>query len=204
MRAVKVLSMIVCGCALLAIAASEAGEAQTAAARRDRDAVLALSATVDLGKDLGQNFGSLFEVKDAAGRVIAGAGFVAAFNTRFRMDRHTLQFFVRPADGEDRFTLKRLPRPDDDCGLYMFDFDGKLYAINDSTGRFFREWDPSAPGWRRASGPVDGLTSSSDGVMRLGRGMLRFVGGRVEYDGKTSVRSTPAGATSSPSPLSGR
>ena len=106
--------MVLSVCSLLALAVSQAGKAQTVAARRDPDALLALSATVDLGKDLGQNFGSLFEVRDAQGRVVAGAGFMAAYNTRFRMDRHTLQFFVRPPEGEGRFTLKRLPRPDDD------------------------------------------------------------------------------------------
>src|SRR5690606_29007431 len=36
---------------------------------------------IELGEDRGQNFGTLFEVTDAEGRAIAGAGFPGAYNT---------------------------------------------------------------------------------------------------------------------------
>jgi hypothetical protein len=153
--------------------------------------LLEVTTTVDLGRDLGQNFGSLFEVKNEAGRVVAGAGFMAAYNTRFRMDRHTVQFFVRPEAGDAAFTLTRLPRPDDHCGLYMFDFDGKLFAINDSLGRCFNEWDPAAKAWHPARGPAAAGTSSNDEVTRLGRGVLTTASGRVDYDGRL-VLAAPA------------
>src|SRR5687767_12271817 len=135
------------------------GERKTEVGRRERP-LFAASVTFDPGRDTGQNFGSLFEVKDAQGRVVAGAGFMAVYNTRFRMDRHVVQFFARPAGEGQPARMRRLPRPDDDCGLYMFDFDGKLFAINEVTGRFFHEWDPTASQWRRASGLAEPLVSS--------------------------------------------
>ena len=73
--------------------------------------------TVDLGRDGGQPFGSLFEARDAKGRLVAGAGFEEVYNTRFRSNRHTVQFFVRPAKGGDRFRIERLPHPDMDLSL---------------------------------------------------------------------------------------
>lgn len=175
-------------------AACAAGLAATAPAGAGRqEPLVAVSVTFDPGRDLGQNFGSLFEATDARGRVVLGAGFPGAYNTRFRADRHTVQFFVRPPVGEQTVRMRRLPRPDDDCGLYPFDFDGKLYAINESTGRFFHEWDPAASGWRRATGPVAPLGSTNDGLVRVGPGIMRWVGGRVEYDGRLVLAPPPEG-----------
>ena len=57
---------------------------------------LSISATVDFGQDVGQNLGSLFQARDAAGKVVAGAGYLGAFNTDARSDRHALQVFVKP------------------------------------------------------------------------------------------------------------
>ncbi|GIS58962.1 MAG: hypothetical protein CM1200mP2_11870 [Planctomycetaceae bacterium] len=37
--------------------------------------------TVDRGRDRGQPFGSLFEARDAKGRLVAGAGFEEVYNT---------------------------------------------------------------------------------------------------------------------------
>lgn len=155
--------------------------------------LLTITATIDLGKDRGQNIGSLFEVKDEAGRVIAGAGFPSVYNTRFRMDRHAIQFFASPPERSSEFRLQRIPRPDDHCGLYMFDFGGRLYAINEAAGGPFQAWEPSAGSWIPAAGPVEGLQSSNDGVVRVGAGTLRFSNGSVMYDGRTILRAPDAG-----------
>ena len=90
--------------------------------------------TVDLGPDLGQPFGSLFEARDAKGRLVAGAGFEEVYNTRFRSNRHTVQFFVRPTKGGDRFRIERLPHPDMDCGIYLFELDGRVHAWTNARG----------------------------------------------------------------------
>ena len=92
------------------------------------DETVTFQMTLDLGKDRGQSFGSIFEARNASGRVVAGAGFEDVYNTRLRSDRHTLQFFVRPASDDDRFTVSRLPHPDLDCGIYLFDLDEETYA----------------------------------------------------------------------------
>jgi len=166
--------------------------AQTPSALRG-DSTLTVTATVDLGADYGQNFGSLFEIKDSTGRVIAGAGFPAVYNTRFRMDRQTLQFFARPPDQGDDFTLKTIPRPDDNCGLYMFDFAGRLYAINESAGGPYREWDADTASWRSATGIVAGLSSHNDGVVRVGSSVLRYADGSVTFNGRTILPAAAVG-----------
>ncbi|MFP6672236.1 MAG: hypothetical protein VB857_12545, partial [Pirellulaceae bacterium] len=72
----------------------------------DEPARIRLSMTFAPGEDLGQNLGSLFEVRDSGGRVVAGAGFMEAYNTRFRSSRHTVQFFLRPQKDADSFSVK--------------------------------------------------------------------------------------------------
>lgn len=179
---------------LIVLAAIEAGSvfAQTPTSKSDPP-ILSVNVTVDLGEDRGQNFGSLFELKDAEGRVVGGAGFPAVYNTRFRMDRQTVQFFVRPPARKPEIRLERLPRPDDNCGLYMFDYAGRLYAINDAVGDHYSEWDPDTSSWSPATGAVEGLGSGYDGVVRLGSGVLRFAGGAVTYDGRTILPAASEG-----------
>lgn len=75
---------------------------------------------VDRGTDLGQNFGSLFEAASEDGSVVVGAGFQNVYNTRNRADRHALQFFVRPVDGQREFVVQALPRPNNLCGTYLY------------------------------------------------------------------------------------
>ncbi len=139
---------------------------------------------VDLGEDLGQQFGSLFEIRDADGRVIAGAGFMEVYNTRFRSDRHTLQFFVRPEKDADSFKIERMPHPDLDCGIYLLDIDQKLQAWSSVRGNSVRAWDAAAKKWNDAPIPKSGRVRSGDGMMRLGSGTLTFTGNQVAYNGR--------------------
>ena len=85
--------------------------------------LLQIETVIDLGEDRGQNFGSLFEARDNKGRVVLGAGFVGVYNTMFRGDRQTVQFFIRPADDRVQFTSKTLPRSTRDGGTYLFGLD---------------------------------------------------------------------------------
>jgi len=66
-----------------------------------------IKVTVDRGEDIGQAFGSLFEAKSEDGRLLIGAGFQNAYNTRYRADRHELQFFVRPVDGKRDYQVTK-------------------------------------------------------------------------------------------------
>ncbi|MCA9077484.1 MAG: hypothetical protein KDA93_20835 [Planctomycetaceae bacterium] len=151
----------------------------------DEPKTIRFSVEVDLGQDVGQSFGALFEVRDAQGRVVAGAGFQDVYNTRFRTDRHVLQFFVRPDEGDETFTIERLPHPDLDCGIYLFDLDGNVYAWTSVGENSVRRWDAESEAW------VDELPSgvselrSGDGVMRVGKGLLAFSNDTATYDGRT-------------------
>lgn len=80
---------------------------------------LHVSLRLDRGEDRGQNFGSLFEIRDGAGRAVAGAGFMGAYNSTVHGERNSLQFFVAP-DDDDAVSLERLPRMNDrDSGLVL-------------------------------------------------------------------------------------
>ena len=149
-----------------------------------REVFAEFTAVVDLGKDHGQSFGSIFEARDAQGRVFAGAGFMDVYNTRFRSDRHTLQFFVRPKADRNAFTLDRLPHPDLDCGVYLFDLDDTVYAWSSVRNNSIRRWDEAAGRWLDAPPPGAKHLRSGDGVMRLGKGRLVFADNQASYDGR--------------------
>ena len=99
-----------------------------------------ISTTLDMGMDRGQNYGTLFEYRDNQGRPIAGAGFAAVYNTRFRMDRHALQFYVRPRSESDQFKLERLPKANDNCGSYAFDLDGSFHCWSQQKDRAIKSY----------------------------------------------------------------
>ena len=139
--------------------------------------------TLDLGEDRGQSFGSIFEARNASGRVVAGAGFQDVYNTRFRGDRHTLQFFVRPDANDDPFTVTRLPHPDLDCGVYLFDLDEQLHAWSSARGNSVRRWDRASGKWRPEKPDGAKQIRGGDGVIRLGKGRLVFSDSRAWYNG---------------------
>lgn len=82
-----------------------------------------ITVTVDRGQDVGQSFGSLFEMTSSDGSVVIGAGFQNLYNTRYRADRHSLQFFVRPTSDERSHITETLPRPNELCGTYLYSRD---------------------------------------------------------------------------------
>lgn len=148
----------------------------------DALASLRISAEVDFGADLGQSFGSLFEVRNKAGRVIAGAGFADVYNTRFRTGRRTLQFFVRPETDNGAFEVERLPHPDLDCGVYLCEFDQEIYAWSSVRSNSVRKWDAKSRMWVKELPPGMDAVRSGDGLMRLGTGRLVFSNSSAWYD----------------------
>lgn len=131
---------------------------------------------LDRGADLGQNFGSLFEASSEDGSLVIGAGFQNVYNTRIRADRHTLQFFVRPVDGQREFVVKPLPRPNHLCGTYLYGRD----EIVHSTYGGLKAWDAGSNDWRGLS-DIGGTQET----MRVGMGLLEFGDSTVKYDGWT-------------------
>lgn len=173
---------------LIVIALMSAGSVLSAA---DGENTVTFSATVDLGEDIGQSFGSVFEARDSRGRVVAGAGFQDVYNTRFRNSRHTLQFFVRPGAGDDSWSIQRLPHPDLDCGIYLFDLDGQIYAWTSVGGNSVRRWDAASESWKAELPPGVSGIGSGDGVMRVGSGQLVFADSAASFNGR-QILSPPA------------
>lgn len=145
-------------------------------ARADDAGTIKITVTIDRGQDLGQNFGALFEARSNDGLLVVGAGFQNAYNTRYRADRHAVQFFLRPAGGERPLTTDRLPRPNDLCGTYLYARDGVVH----STYGAATAWNPNQRTWDNV--PAIGGTEES---MRVGHHVLGFGDSTVTYRGKT-------------------
>ncbi|MCS6860265.1 MAG: hypothetical protein NZT92_08095 [Abditibacteriales bacterium] len=136
-----------------------------------------LSLRITFGEDIGQNFGTLFEAKDADGEPVLGAGFLGAYNTHERSDRYVVHFFART--DADAPLIESLPRPTTDCGVYLADLDGRLLARSIYGGKDMvrRFWDPQAKAWRQDD-------SNATARMRLAGRLLEFRTNEVRYDGK--------------------
>ena len=144
-----------------------------------------ISVTIDRGRDLGQNFGSLFEATSADGSVVVGAGFQNAYNTRYRADRHEVQFFVRPAAGNRTFDASELPRPNQLCGTYLYGRDGVIHSTYGGT----RSWNTEQQIWQNVAN--NGGTSET---MRVGDGILEFGESQVKYRGRTILSAPDTGS----------
>lgn len=140
---------------------------------------LTISIEVDRGDDLGQSFGSIFELKSTDGKLTIGAGFENQYNSYLRADRHAVQLYVRSADAAPELTSETLPRPNDVCGAYLVARDGKLHSV---TGKL-QVWDAASKSWAPDPARQEG--------MRVGDGLLQWSDGAVTYQGK-SILDRPA------------
>lgn len=157
--------------------------AQDAVPTREKP-VMQLTARIDFGNDIGQNFGTLFEATDAQGRVVAGAGFPGLYNTTCRNDRRSLQFYVRPAGDTEPAMPEALPRFSTDTGVYLGDMNGRMYALGQRVVNRPQVWDATAKRWEDAPEYADAGLRNGDGIMHLGSGRLSFIGGRIEHNGE--------------------
>jgi len=144
--------------------------------------IMQITIKIDFGDDRGQNYGTLFEARNTAGEVVFGAGFAGLYNTRFRMDRHTLQFFVRGAADSDA-TFESLPPASDDGGNYLFDLDGRVYQFSHHNDQIARWWDDGAKAWQVDESFGQRETGSGEGKMRVAGKALQFRSGEAWYDG---------------------
>ncbi len=146
-------------------------------AAEEKETSFSLDIQVDFGEDIGRNYGSLFEIVDQQGNVVAGAGFEGVFNTTGRGNRQRLSCFIKPHDEQLQYDIKRLPRSTTDAGVYLFDFQNRLYAQSASSGkdrdvRFF-----NGNGWSTDQATIAFTT------MVAGK-PLAVSSPRVLYDGK--------------------
>lgn len=133
--------------------------------------------TVDRGRDLGQSFGSLFEATSDDGLLVFGAGFQNGYNTRYRADRHAVQFFIRPASGDREMKTEELPRPNNELvGSYLFGRDGTVH----STYGGLKTWNSESRAWRDADG-----SGGTHETMRVGNATLTFGSSTVTLNGRT-------------------
>ncbi len=138
---------------------------------------------VDFGQDIGQNFGTLFEARNAQGRVVAGAGYLGTYNTQARSDRRLVHYYVKPS-GEHVFKPQVLPRPTTDAGTYLYEYDNKLFSKprGGATHKELRVWDEAKNRWQiddktvpfsiRVGDAV--LTTHARGVECAGRPVLKL------------------------------
>ncbi len=116
----------------------------------------AVEITLDaqMGPDLGQPWGTLFECFGAEGQSIAAAGFAESSNTQDRSDRRLVQVHLHVADSDQRLPLEPLPRPSSDAGVYLVGFQNRLFAkTRGGTDGQVRVWDPVAGAWQAEPSP---------------------------------------------------
>lgn len=140
---------------------------------------------VDRSTDIGQSFGSIFEATSDDSQFTMGAGFLNAYNTRLRADRHILHFYVRDNRSPSDYLTIALPRPNDLCGTYLYSRDDQIY----STYGGQKQWNDSANQWR----PIADLGGTSE-TMRVGNGLLKFGESTVSYNDRTILPTPDRGA----------
>jgi hypothetical protein len=142
-----------------------------------------ITVAVERGRDLGQSFGSLFEATSDDGSLVVGAGFQNAYNTRYRADRHAVQFFVRPVRGDREMTVDELPRPNFELtGSYLFGRDGSVHSAYGG----LKTWAPKTRKWVAAGAAHE--------TMRIGNDTLTFVGSRVTLNDRTVLPAPKEGS----------
>ncbi|HPA44786.1 MAG TPA: hypothetical protein PLG59_12270 [bacterium] len=129
---------------------------------------------LDHGKDLGQNFGSLFEARTKDGKYVLGAGFLGLYNTYYPNDRHTVHFFIRSVSETYEAVVTSLPRPGDLAGTYLFSEGHTLYAADPEV----RRWNAEEGRWE-----IDHLKHR--GRIRIGKDLLHFDGGEIALNGRS-------------------
>ena len=165
------------GRCLLAAATFVSGGIADALAQSQDSPLLDVTVTVDFRNDVGQNRGSLFEAYDRHGRVVAGAGFLGAYNTQPRSNRRRLNLFLKPR--KTGFAGTELPRVNSQTGVYLSDQQDTLLARS-RNGRDTSFYALSQPDmqWR-----VDNSTTGYD-VDVAGK-PLKVRDRRITYDGRT-------------------
>ena len=167
---------------------------------------------LDFGPDVGQGFGTLFEATDSAGRPVCGAGFADVYNSLYRSDRFTLQFYVRHPRDPAGYATTALPRSTTDRGVYAFDFDGRLHAKSvsgpvhphgwfaverdpreEDPCRTIRVWNPMRSEWEDDADLEASRMRVGDGKMRVAGRLLRFQDSCAEWGGQVILEPPPQG-----------
>ncbi len=132
--------------------------------------------------DCGQNNGTLFEITNKDGQILAGAGFVGSYNTQPRSDRRRIHFFVKQDDAP--FQVEELARVNEQSGIYLWESGDSLYARsrNGVDSNFYR-LDDSGKTWA-----VD--PSVTDYTLPISGETLRCKSNTVTHGDKTILNAT--------------
>ena len=158
----------------LGLVAALSAPAPALAAEPEPKPEAVFSIELDRGEDLGRNFGTIFETRDDRGRPLLGAGFLSAYNTADRSDRHVLRVFER---NDAPTVFEPLPRVNGDAGVYLFERRGKVFAQSARAGGAeagIWVYDEAANAWTL----VDGLDPDS---IDVADGALERVGSTIRY-----------------------
>lgn len=132
---------------------------------------------IDRREDQGGNLGTVFEVADDQGRPLLGAGFLGAYNTAHRSDRNVLHVYER---NDAPAVFEKLPRVNNDAGVYLFERQGKVFAQSARSGGAepgVWVYDEAESAWRPVDGPDPETIDAADGALKL-------VGSAIQYKGR--------------------
>jgi hypothetical protein len=137
-----------------------------------------LQLVVSRAADHGENWGSLFEITDASGNPIAGAGYLGAYNTYFRSDRNALQVFVRTADAPNQWRIDQLPRIESTAtGFYPFELAGTLYvSVRNGADSAVYRWESERRTWQTVRDVPSGSESIAGKVLNVSPQQITWQG----------------------------
>lgn len=143
--------------------------------------------SLDLGQDDGASLGTIFEVRDQAGNIIAGAGFERSFNTMAGSNHRLISFFTQR---EGTSTLHDLGRPfGEHSSIRLFSYAGKLIAYPRDEEVHPRQFDAESNIWKPAD--LTELASGKYGYVKAIQAaydtLLVFHTQAVTFDGKPII-----------------
>lgn len=145
---------------------------------------------LEIGDDLGQGLGSLFEVLDPDGKVVLGAGFNDIHSTYLRDNNRILDFYYRGK--EVKRTFDRVLKP------FSNQYNGsRLLLDGDNLITYFREGNPVSLCSIRGDGiPYTGISKEDQegfyGLQYVNNRRMVFHSYYISYDGQEIFRSDRA------------
>ena len=143
-----------------------------------------------LGADLGQSLGTLFELKNAEGQVVLGAGFDDAHSTYMRDNNRQLIFYYKSPAPEA--TITPMGKPFDaknNAARLQVDGDTLVAAANYGRSAPYVTPDGSG-GWKPVESNWATQADTYGGVQFVNNGRLIFENERITYNGEAIYTST--------------
>lgn len=142
------------------------------------------------GTDLGQSLGTLFELKDAEGQVVLGAGFDDAHSTYMRDNNRQLVFYYKSPAPEA--TIVPMGKPfDAENNAARLQVDGDVLVAVGNYGRRAPYLTPDGNGgWKPIEAEWAAQADTYGGVQFVNNGRLIFENQRITCNGEAIYTST--------------